>query len=66
VRWRALFFVRQWGTAGGNSFTVLNISENDGRKRTPTATTSTASARIIVEVVALSPINGKEEIVKKK
>jgi hypothetical protein len=44
----------------------VNVSEDDGRKRTTTAATPTASDRIFVEVAAVSPINGEWKIVKKK
>jgi hypothetical protein len=39
----------------------VNVSEDDGRKKTTTATTPTASARIFVEMAALSPINGRSK-----
>jgi hypothetical protein len=39
----------------------VNVSEIDGRKRTTTATTPTASARIFVEVAALSPISERSK-----
>jgi hypothetical protein len=44
----------------------VNVSEDDGRKRTTTATTPTASARIFVKMAAESSINGEWKIVKKR